>query len=262
MEDDLLVATSSEGLSFIDFVDPADPSPASVSFPGVSFWYRTDILDIHEREQAHLPQGFYGVETLDFGGIFTNSAPGLPPPVPRRIHAPEWQVVPFSMLIATSSSGSNLLDSLDPDANWAFDDVVAPIEYEDWTRRALGLSPAEQVPPFFEDSDFDGRSNGWEYFTGSDPGNPREAIPLRVSIDTTEQGDRFLTGYLPLNPHATPFLLAVPSVSFDLQSWDDTPGTFETRVERFLTGTAIRLNDPVEVHEAVFMRVELTTVTE
>ncbi|MCF7730788.1 MAG: beta-propeller domain-containing protein [Akkermansiaceae bacterium] len=254
--DHLLVALGSE-LTFFDFVDPADPDPASAAFPGVDFWQSLDLIEIDGRRQAHLPVGFHGVRTLDFGGVFPPSTP-VPPPGFSNDPRPEWQTIALAKLAATSGTAGLALAPLAAGQDWNFASGVEPMGYEDWTRLALGLAAAEPVPAPALDSDLDGRSNLWEYFTGTDPGDPRQAASIQLQLTTAADAERHLTGFLAINPHAAALLTITPEVSFDLEHWDGSPEMIELVAEPFSPGVVLRLTEPVRNHRAAFLRAALS----
>ncbi len=255
VNDHLLVARGA-ALTFIDFVDPADPDPALVTFPAVNFWQRLDLIDVHQRQFAHLPLGLSGVRTLDFGSAFDGSTPA-PPTLPSQNPQPEWQTVPLSLLAATSPGHGLLLDALPDGADWLFDNAVAQVDYESWTRLALGLAPPDPVPSPSLDTDFDGQSNAWEYFTGTNPGDPGDVSPFLVAVTTAENGTRYLTGFLSINPHATASLRVAGEASVDLVHWDDSPGSIDFMAEPFHPGVVLRLSKPVQGGEG-FLRAVLS----
>ena len=254
--DHLLVALGSE-VTFFNFVDPSDPAPASASFPGANFWQSPGLVEIHGRRQAHLPMGFYGVRTLDFGGVFSTSTP-VPPPDFSDDLPSEWQTIAPATLAATSGAAGLPLAPLAKGQNWNFASEVVPMGYEEWTRRALGLAPADPVPAPALDSDLDGRSNLWEYFTGTHPGDPRQASSLQVQMTTADDGERYLTGFLAINPHAAAWLTITPEVSFDLEHWDGSPAMVELVAAPFSPGVVLRLTEPVRSHRAAFLRAALS----
>ena len=252
IKDDLLITIGSN-LSFIDFTDPAEPDPAVVSFPATSFWQGVDLIEVHERSSAHLPLGFYGVGNLDFEGAF--GAGRAPSPLPAEDAEAEWQTVPLTSLTSTSSSTGLLLGALADGTDWMADWIT--LDYESWTRQSLGLAPTDAVPSFFADTDSDGTSNGWEYFTGTDPGDPGKVSHLDITITTEPDGERYLTGTLPLNPSAASSERIRAEASFDLENWVDTPGTIELMIHPFSTEIVFRLAKSLKDHESAFLRVTM-----
>ncbi|NIP95759.1 MAG: hypothetical protein GWO24_20895, partial [Akkermansiaceae bacterium] len=129
--------------------------------------------------------------------------------------------------------------------------------YGQSTRRAFGLTLADPVPAPSEDSDFDGETNLWEYFTGTNPADPRDVAPLRVTLAPTDDG-RYLTGFLTINPHVAGSLRITPAVSFDLESWDDTPGIVELTSEPFHPGLVLRYPEALHSRQTAFLKTILT----
>ena len=257
--DDLLVAPGSGELSFIDFTDPSDPERNTISFPNRYFWQRIDLIDVFDREVAYLPQGFYGVDVLDFEGAFTANDPPSELPKLQLDTEEVWISLEVDLLIQTSAVDEVLLGRLDSDEIWMFSEFAEQIGYEGWMRGALGLDGGDTVPSGDADSDGDGLINSWEYFSGSHPGDSGDGVPFESWVSSDSDGERYLNIRLPYNLHASDGVSTVPQFSNDLQNWIPFPEAFEMTEEDFNPARVYRYLEPVGSLENLFIRLLLST---
>jgi hypothetical protein len=243
------VAGESDALTFIDFVDPADPDPAVVSFPNTGFWQRLELIDIYRRETAYVPQGLQGVAALDFEGAFPIVLPG-PANQEGPVGGPEWLAVELGMLPVTGADDSLLIGALPEGETWMAASSIVPIGYEDWMRDALGLAPGASVPAASEDSDSDGLTNGWEYHTGSNPGDPASAARMRSLVAVDDDGDRCFRAVIFVNPHAIGTMQ--PEMSSDAVDW--APNA-DIRITSIPFSSSVDLRIPADVRSRAFLRV-------
>ncbi len=256
--DDLLVAPGSAELSFIDFVDPADPERNTVSFSNLYFWQRIELIDIYKREIAYVPQGFYGVDILDFEGAFGQVSESLE--LPRmQSNEEEWVTLTLRSLIQTGGDDGVLIEELDDQESWIFSESVDQLSYKAWIQSVLGLEPGEDVPDGNDDSDGDGISNSWEYFAGSHPGSLAYCVPFESWVSTGQSGERYINIRLAYNLHAMEGIQTIPQFSEDLQNWIPFPEAFEMTEEDFSTARVYRYLEPVESLENLFLRLLLST---
>lgn len=242
VSDQLLVAREPEALTFIDFADPGDPNPATVTAPSRYFWQGTDLLDIYQRRFAHVPQGLWGVETIDLGDTFASqtlrSSEDNQP-----ASGPEWTTVDLAVLRETSATNPSLIGALEEGSTWMVAASATRISYEAWFRKALGLSNDVLVPPADLDFDHDGLTNGWEYHTGSHPGQPGNGARPRAHLTTDPDGSRHLNVRLFVNPHAPGVLR--PELSTNGVDWHPAPGDIEFVSDPFSPSVLVRF--PVAV---------------
>jgi uncharacterized secreted protein with C-terminal beta-propeller domain len=259
LDQHLLIALG-QNLSFIDFSDPSDPAPVTLSFPANNFWPRPELIEIHERTSAYLPRGLYGVGVLDFEDVF---GPGPPPdPLPSHSPAHEWQLVPLAQLALTNADDSLMLGPLGS-SDWSFcdqEDGGACMDYDTWARNAFRLAPGEPTPAFEWDTDGDGKANGWEYFSGTDPSNSELFADFEVSLTAGKGGHRQLTGFLQINPSAPALTNITPELSYDLRLWEADPTSFEITDPPFALypGLAWKLARTLEQAEAAFLRITIS----
>jgi hypothetical protein len=214
--DDLLIAAESDGLTFIEFTDPADPDPASVTVTGIQFWGDLDSIDIYQREFAYVPLGMRGVEPVDLRGVFAPRL-GRGSEGPDPASDPEWVTIDLMALPQTNAGDALLVGALDNDSGWMVTSATTHISYDSWIRGALGLAPDAPAPAPGEDSDRDGLSNAWEYHTGSHPGLATSTARPQAFLAIDPDGDRYLEVRIFINPHAPGMLL--PEVSTDGIDW-------------------------------------------
>ena len=260
IEDDLLIIAGGD-LTFIDFADPSDPTPSFVTFrPRNYYWHRPGEIEIHERSFAYVPQNIYGVEVLDFGGAFDpNPDPG---PQPSERPNDEWDKVPLEWLPLTYADNSLMLAALPPTANWS---ICIPGEgfcmsYEDWARQAFQLDEGDPIPDFSADDDRDGRDNGWEYFTGTDPQEARHYADFEIQLVTDRDGEQYLSGHVLVNPSAPVLSNMIPELSHDLIEWQSDTRLFEVAAHPFelRPGLGWRTASPVRDHKEAFLRVKVS----
>lgn len=254
IHDGLIVARGSN-LQFIDFADPANSDPASVEVSRPRYWYSAlETINIHERSLAYLPQNFYGVTVVDFEGAFGPLPRG---PLPSQEPTPEWEIIPFHMLTSTSSSGP-LAGNLDEQL-WSYAATLPRMDYTAWTRQSFGLDEEAVLPAPQDDSDGDGYSNLWEYFTGTNGNDASDFSSLTYFVHE-DSGERFLAGYLALNPHAA--LTVSPEISFDLSEWTEGSDMVEISQEPFHPGIMVKMAKPLTAQRQTFLRASLTAAGE
>ena len=256
--EDILVAPGSGSLSFMDFSDPADPQKTTISFPDKYFWQRIDLIDIYERQFAYIPQGWYGVETLDFDGAFSIVESSLEAPQLQSSHEEEWMTIGAEQLSYTQASGSLILDELEADEPWVYADTVVQKSYEEWMRQILELGEGEEVPNSSGDLDQDGLVNGLEFFTGSNPDDGRDQLPLVSWVSEGEDGNRYLYLLLTQNAHTVEAQEVIPQFSYNLQDWISFPEGHEMTDLDFSTGKLVRYLEPVDSTETIFIRLMLS----
>jgi hypothetical protein len=257
--DDLLIAPGSNELSFMDFTDPTDPARTSLSFPNLYFWQRFDLVDIYNREFAYLPQGWYGVEALDFEGSFSVSEESLHLPIRQADPAPEWIEIGVDLLSLTEAGSDLILGILEEGESWMYTDSVQQFSYEGWMRQVFELNEEDPVPLSEDDSDGDGLSNGFEYFVGTHPGNQLDAIPIESWVSEELSGNRYLNLRMPYNFHATEGVSLIPQFSYDLKNWATLPESFAIEDEVFNPAHLVRYLEPVGSEGEVFIRLLLSS---
>jgi uncharacterized secreted protein with C-terminal beta-propeller domain len=256
VSDQLLLAGESNGLAFIDFANPADPDPAVVSFANAFIWQPLGAIDIYQREFAYVPLGFQGVSALDFGGAFPLVGPA-PMDGGEPSDSPEWTLVDLRILPVTGAVDGLLIGGLTEDESWLAAESVVQLSYDEWTRAALGLAPDDPVPPADDDTDSDRLTNGWEFRTGSDPGDPTSFAGLRPFVaDEGNGGDRYFQARLFVNPHAPAIML--PEASLDAIYWIPIPGFVQSTPDPFSSSVVLRFMFPVHVLPNGFLRVSFS----
>ena len=73
----------------------------------------------------------------------------------------------------------------------------------------------------------DGRDNGWEYFTGTDPQEARHYADFEIQLVTDKDGEHYLSGHVLVNPSAPVLSNMIPELSHDLIEWQSDPRLFE-----------------------------------
>ncbi|QXD23144.1 beta-propeller domain-containing protein [Opitutia bacterium ISCC 51] len=256
--DDILVAPGSGELSFMDFTDPADPQKTTISFPDIYFWQRIDLIDVFERELAYIPQGWYGVETLDFGGAFSNVESSLEAPQLQMHHEDEWMIIGAEQLSFTQASGSHILEELGDGEPWAYADTVVQKSYNDWMTQLLGLGEGDNVPESAGDLDGDGVSNGFEFLTGSNPEDDQDVLPIVSWVAEGEDGERYLYLQVAQNVHSVEGQEVMPQFSYNLKDWISFPEGHEITDLDFRTGKLVRYLEPIDSTETIFIRLLLS----
>ena len=254
----LLVVPSSGNLSFIDFFDPTAADPTRVTFPNIYYRQSIDLIDIFEREIAYLPNGWYGVQALDFDGVFTIEE-SIELPTAQADPAQEWIGIDLDVFTKTAASNHLLLGELAEDEPWMYTESADQMSYETWTRQALNLGVNDPVPSSEEDIDGDGLSNGLEFFAGSHPGNKLDTIPVESWISSDTEDSRFLHLRFAANPHASDSMVITPQYSTNLNDWVTFPDAFEEIEEPFNPEKLLRYVEPISSNENLFFRLVLST---
>lgn len=260
--DDLLVAPGSGDLSFIDFRDPTDPARTTLTFPNVNFWQRIELIDVYEREAAYLPLGWYGVQSLGFDGVFSVQESELALPSLQADFTPEWMDISLDLLTLTSAGSDLILGDLSTNETWLYAEAVEQYGYENWMRRTLELGAEEPVPMSEADSDGDGLSNAWEYFSGTHPGDLLDGVPVESWITEDSEGKRYINLRMVLNLHATESLSLVPQYSENFLDWEAFPDAFEISAEAFNPARIVRYLEPIGSRDKLFIRLSLSSEQE
>ena len=260
--DDLLVSLGND-LTLVDLSDLSVEAPATVTFNSTNYYSRRpELIEIHERSVAYLPLNIYGLEVFDFTGAFDPN----PDPGPQRSEDPGigWEKVPLAWLPLTEADNSLMMAALPPLADWA---LCTPergfcTTYEEWARDAFRLEPGDPIPAFEGDQDRDGRANGWEYFTGTDPTRAHRSNDFIIEVVTGQDGKHYLTGSVIVNPAAPVGSNMIPQLSFDLETWLDDPQLFEVAggAHALLPSLAWRSSQPIDEAAAAFLRISVTPV--
>ena len=256
--DDILVAPGSGELSFMDFTDPADPQKTTISFPDRYFWQRIDLIDIFDREFAYIPQGWYGVDSLDFDGAFSVVEASFEAPQLQSHHEEEWMTVGAEQLSFTKASDDVLLEELEEDQVWVVTETVVQRSYAEWMRQLLELGENEAVPESEDDLDGDGLTNGLEFFTGSNPEDDGDSIPVVSWVAEADDGNRYLYLQVAQNAHALEGQEVIPQFSYNLEDWISFPEGHEIIDLEFSTGKMVRYLEPVDSTETIFIRLLLS----
>lgn len=256
--DDILIAPGSGELRFMDFTDPADPQKTTISFPERYFWQRIELIDIYDREFAYIPQGWYGVESLDFAGAFSAVDSSFQAPALQSHQEEEWVTVGPEELSFTKASDNLILEELGEGEIWMAAETVVQRSYEDWMRQFLQLDESDPVPSSESDLDEDGLTNGLEFLTGSNPNDESESLPVKSWVERDEDGNRYLYLLIAQNAHALEGQEVVPQFSYNLQDWISFPEGHEITDLEFSTGKLVRYLEPVESTETIFIRLSLS----
>ncbi len=261
--DDLLFATGSGSLSVIDFADPSASDRNVLTFPNQNFWQRIELIDVFDRQVAYLPQGWQGVEILDFDGAFeslrTSGRQDLwAEPLSEKI-VDNWTLIDLVTLSRTSASSKLLLSSLESTQDWGFSDAEASISYRSWITDILDLETGEDIPSGVEDLDGDGLSNFWEFLSGTHPADLSSGRPLKAEYSLDSEGDRYLNLKFEYNLGALSSSDASPQVSNDLRNWADFPEGFQILDETYSPITIFRMLEPLGSEQGVFVRIKIST---
>jgi len=257
--DELLVGLSNGEIRFSDFKNPGVPAPSMLSFPVRYFWSPIDRIETFNRDAAYLPLGWFGVQSLDFDGAF--AATGTLSQAQAVVaESNEWMPVNLELLRLTPAGqdldGIGVLSEADL---WIYADAAERLSYEEWVREALSLGESDSLPAMAEDYDGDGLSNGFEFYTGSDPGDSGDAFPIESRVTLDSDGSRHITFRLNENPSAADGMYLVPQYSDDLQNWVTAPGMFETSQEVFSTAPRVKYLEPLGVREKRFFRIIISS---
>ena len=216
------------------------------------------MIDIFERKIAYVPLGSYGVDILDFEGVLAEVSESMELPK-LQSNEEEWVNLTLSSLIQTGADDGSLIKGLDDQEFWLFFESVDQLTYEAWIQSVLGLESEKDVPDELDDSDGDGISNSWEYFSGSHPQNNADSVPFESWISAGKNGERYINIRLMYNLHVMEQIQTIPQFSKDLKNWIPFPEAFEMIEENFSTARIYRCLEPVESLENLFLRVLLST---
>ncbi|MCB1124218.1 MAG: hypothetical protein KJT03_21890, partial [Verrucomicrobiae bacterium] len=255
--DDLLIAPGSNAITVIDFTDPTDSERNKLSFPNQGFWQRVDMIDVYDREFAYLPVGWQGVDILDFNGAFQTVEPFFGLRENSASKEETWVTINLVQLSTTEADGNLVLKGLEAEEPWYFAQSVDPLSYSEWMRQVMQLGEQAEIPSAELDTDGDGLSNAWEYFTGSHPGEKSERLAMMSWTDSDENGGHNLYLGLPYNLHAANSMSAIPQFSYDLDNWADFPEGFESLASDFSLMQVFRMVEPVETLEDLFVRLRV-----
>jgi len=260
--DDLLFATGSGSLSVIDFADPSNSNRDVLTFPNQNFWQRIELIDVYDRQVAYLPQGWQGVEALDFDGAFEFLGASRRQDFWTRPLSEEasegWTIIDLDTLSPTEASSKVVLSSLDSSQDWGFSHIEAGVSYSEWIAAVMDLEAGEAIPSGKEDFDGDGLTNFWEFLSGTHPADASSGRPLNASYSIDSVGDRYLNLEFEYNLSALRASNALPQVSTDLQNWTDLPEGFQIIEEAFSPTTIFRMLEPLGSEKRVFVRIRIS----
>lgn len=158
----------------------------------------------------------------------------------------------------TKASDDLILEELGENQAWVATETVVQLSYAEWMRQQLELGENEVIPDSEDDLDGDGLSNGLEFFTGSNPEDDQDSLPVVSWVSEAEDGNRYLYLQVAQNVHALEGQELIPQFSYNLADWISFPEGHEVMDLEFSAGKLVRYLEPVDSTETIFIRLKLS----